>query len=332
MFYIKRWIPMTKLFPIKSFPKRLLVKWIFIFDNIFWFIKRKFGFSPTQIVGVTPSGNTLLKLNRKFPIGDSGFIVELPRDDVIFRSVSRSGSWEIEESEFLARGLKKACQKPNSKTALLDFGANTGLVTLQAMNISKTRNEVFLFEPIPRHASAIRNNLKNLTNIQINEFALSDRNGSAEIFTEKWNQGNTSLINSVVAPKGKIVNNIELRDTAEYCEEFLHGFDSYVIKCDTQGMDPLILSRIPQRIWEKVECAVIEVWALPEIDEVDVKNLLSMWEGFEYASWAPNSNKSITLNEVSKFWLRKSGLENGNLFLSKTARPNAGVASHFRHS
>jgi len=308
---------MTKLFPIKSFPKRLLTKWIFIFDNIFWFIKRKFGFSPTQIVGVTPSGNTLLKLNRKFPIGDSGFIVELPRDDVIFRSVSRSGSWEIEESEFLARGLKKACQEPNSKTALLDIGANTGLVTLQAMNISNTKNEVFLFEPIPRHAEAIRNNLKNLPNIHINEFALSDKNGSAQIFTEKWNQGNTSLINSVVGSKGKIVNEIELRDTMEYCEEFLNGFDNFVIKCDTQGMDSVILSRIPERIWEKVECAVIEIWALPEVNESDVEKLLSMWEGFEYKSWVPDSRKTITLNQISDFWLNKSGNELGNLFLSK---------------
>jgi FkbM family methyltransferase len=311
---------MTRLFPIKSFPKRLLVKWIFIFHNIFWFTKVKFGFSPTQIIGVTPTGNTQLKLNRKFPIGESGFIVELPRDDVIFRSVSRSGSWEIQESEFLARGLKSACQKSNSKTALLDIGANTGLVTLQAMNISKTKNEVFLFEPIPRHASAIRNNLRNLPNVHLNEFALSDRNGFAEIFTEKWNQGNTSLINSVVASKGKIVKKIELRDTVEYCANFLKSFDNYVIKCDTQGMDALILSRIPQRIWENVECAVIEVWAIPEINELDVENLLSMWERFEYVSWAPNSKKTITLDEISEFWLKKSGKEFRNLFLSKSVQ------------
>ena len=121
-----------------------------------------------------------------------------------------------------------------------------------------------------------------------------------------------------VASKGKIVNEIELRDTAEYCADFLSGFDSYVIKCDTQGMDALILSRIPQRIWENVECAVIEVWALPEINELDVEKLLSMWEGFKYVSWEPNSKKTITLDEINQFWLKKSGKELGNLFLSKS--------------
>ena len=290
-----------------------------MFTNIFWFFKHMFGFSAVKIIGVTPSGNTQLKFNKTLPLGDSGFIVELPRDLVIFESVRRSGAWELEESEFLALGLKTACQRTNSKTALLDIGANTGLVALQAMNISKTKNEVFLFEPIPRHASAIRNNLANLPNIHINEFALSDRNGSAEIFTEQWNQGNTSLINSVVAPKEKIINEIKLRDTAEYCLDFLSGFDSYVIKCDTQGMDALILSRIPHRIWENVERAVIEVWAIPEVNEVDVEKLLSMWEGFKYVSWAPNSHANISFTEVSEFWLKKSGKESRNLFLSRTS-------------
>jgi FkbM family methyltransferase len=319
---LRHWIPITRLFPIGSFPKRLLAKWIFIANNIFWFFKHLLGLSPIKIVGITPGGNTQLWLNKMYPLGPKGSIIELPRDQVIFESVSRFGSWEVEESQFLARGLKLSSQKSNSKIALLDIGANTGLVTLQAMNISQTKNEVFLFEPIPRHTLAIRNNLRNLPNIHINEFALSDRNGLAEIFTEKWNQGNTSLINSVIASKGRIVNKIELKDTAEYCSDFLNDFDSYVIKCDTQGMDTVILSRIPQRIWDNVECAVIEVWALPEINELHVEKLLSMWKKFEYISWAPNSKKTITLDEVREIWLKRSGKEYGNLFLSKSVLQN----------
>jgi FkbM family methyltransferase len=325
VFYIKRWIPLTHPFPLKTFPRRLRVKWIFIVDNIFWPVKNKLGISSIKILGETPIGNTQLRLNKTIPLGAPGSVIELPRDTVIFRSVSRQGSWELEESEFLARGLKTVCQQSDSKAALLDIGANTGLVTLQAMNIAHTKNEVFLFEPVSRHAQAIKNNLRNLSNIHINEFALSDKNGSAEIFTEAWNHGNTSLIRDAVKSREKITTEIQLVDTAEYCETFLNGFDSYVIKCDTQGMDALILSRIPQRIWEKVECAVIEVWALPEVNEIDVKNLISMWNGFEYVSWAPNLDKNISLDEVSEFWLKKSGKEFGNLYLSKTSAAAARV-------
>jgi hypothetical protein len=84
-------------------------------------------------------------------------------------------------------------------------------------------------------------------------------------------------------------------------------------------MDALILSRIPHRIWENVERAVIEVWAIPEVNEVDVEKLLSMWEGFKYVSWAPNSHANISFTEVSEFWLKKSGKESRNLFLSRTS-------------
>ena len=134
------------------------------------------------------------------------------------------GTWELDESMFLADGLKRAC-KNTHKVALLDIGANTGLVTLQAMNLSNTSAEVFLFEPVPRHASAIKKNLRNLSNININEFGLSDKNGQAKIFTEATNHGNTSLINSVVPEIGMISTQIQLVETKEYCAKFLNKFD-----------------------------------------------------------------------------------------------------------
>ena len=185
------------------------------------------------------------------------------------------------------------------------------------MNLSKTITEVFLFEPIPRHVSAIERNLRNLPSIHINEFALSNENGQSEIYTQTTNHGNTSLLKSVVPSDELISTTIELVDAAEYCNKFLNGFDNFVIKCDTQGMDALILSRIPNRIWERTEVAIIEVWALPEIREQDVTRLLAMCQNFNYASWTPNSRERIDLDEISEYWLSKSGTFR-NLFLSKT--------------
>lgn len=84
-------------------------------------------------------------------------------------------------------------------------------------------------------------------------------------------------------------------------------------------MDALILSRIPMKIWQTVESAVIEVWALPEVEEIDVHNLLAMWKDFNFISWSSNLTEGgdITLSDVEKFWLSKSRLER-NLFLSKS--------------
>jgi FkbM family methyltransferase len=278
------WFPVPNPYPIRSFPKRLIRRWLDIANSIYAKIGYRLGLLGARIVGVAPNGNTLLQLNKNYPLGSKGTVIELPRDLVIFEYVLKSGVWELDESKFLAHGLKRACRDTH-KVALLDIGANTGLVTLQAMNLSNTSAEVFLFEPVPRHASAIKKNLRNLSNINVNEFGLSDKNGQADIFTQATNHGNTSLLNSVVPEVGMISTQIQLVETTAYFLKFLNNFDRYITKCDTQGMDALILSRIPQSIWKNCVSAVIEVWALDEISKQDVEILLSMFQEFEHVSW-----------------------------------------------
>lgn len=311
----RNWVPVPAPLPIKTFPKRLIEKWLNIAKEIVQLLGVKMGFLGARIIGTTPNGNTLLQLNKNYALGSKGTVLELPMDSVIFETVRNWGSWELEESEFLAGSIRKV--GGGKKAALLDVGANTGLVTLQAMNLAKTSIEVFLFEPIPRHVSAIKHNLRNLPNIHVHEFALSNENGNSEIFTEATNHGNTSLLASVVPSNGLMRTRIKIINTAEYCDSFLVGFDNYVIKCDTQGMDALILSRIPNRIWQDTEAAIIEVWALPEIRQQDVTRLLAMFQNFNYLSWNSNSRKRIDLDEISEYWLSKSGNWR-NLFLSKT--------------
>jgi hypothetical protein len=81
-------------------------------------------------------------------------------------------------------------------------------------------------------------------------------------------------------------------------------------------MDALILSRIPKRVWQNTECAVIEVAALPDINKIDVDDLLLMFNCFEIISWSPNLKQKISLKEISEFWLSRSGSQR-NLFLSR---------------
>ena len=304
-------------FDIKTFFGGLIWKYFLTIRKLPRRFVVKLGFLGAKVIGISSSGNTLVELNKNYALGCKGTVIELPRDKMIYEFIKNRGGWELEDSEFLANGLRKASNQLDADMALLDIGANTGLVTLQALNLANTNNEVFLFEPIPRHVLAIKNNLKKYKNININSFALSDRNEKSVIFTEVLNQGNSSLLKSVVSPIGQIQTEIRLVDTKEYCDTFLTKHDGYIIKCDTQGMDALILSRIPNRIWEKVERAIIEVWALPEISDQDVTNLLLMCQHFKFRSWEPKFQSALELSEIREFWLGKSGNVR-NLYFSKT--------------
>ncbi len=314
---IRNWVPLTAPLPIKTFPNRLIRKLLYVAKNIVSLIGVRMNLLGARSVGTTSIGNTLLQLNKSYALGPKGTVLELPRDLAIFEHVRKWGAWELDESKFLARGLQIACLG-TPKVALLDIGANTGLVTLQTMNLSNTLAEVFLFEPVPRHISAIKNNLRNLSRIHINEFGLSDKSGEATIFSETTNYGNTSLFKSAISDIGMISTQIQLVETTEYCNKLLDNFDRFVIKCDTQGMDALISSRIPEWVWKNCESAIIEVWALDKVDYKDVEALLPIFQEFEYVAWQPNRRKEkLSLSEVGEFWLSKSGAER-KLFLGKS--------------
>ena len=315
---LKSIVPLVNLIPIGSFPRRLLLKQKTVSFFFILFVGRKLGLLGAKRIGTNFNGNALLRLNKVSALGYKGTIIEVPKDQVIYRQISRFGSWELQESKFIANGLLYACNNLKAKTALLDIGAHVGLVTLQAMNLAKTSNDIFLFEPMPNHIYALKSNLSKLSNINLryNNFALSNRNGWSPIYTQTSNRGNSSLVDRVVPSTSRIETQIQLVDNAEYCHNHLNGYEAFVLKSDTQGMDPLILSNIPEIIWEKIICAVIEVWAIPEIKNTDVDTLLSMLGKFSYTSWNFESGNFVSKKNIRDFWLSKTNLQR-NLFLRR---------------
>jgi FkbM family methyltransferase len=299
-----------------TFLERTIQKWWHIWSDGMSLTGVAIGISGARHVGFALNGNALMRLNKKYALGEKGSVIELPQDNLIYKHIKFRGTWELEESKLLACGLIRATHQKNLAVALLDIGANSGLVSLQAMNLANTENSVILFEPIPRHSAAIKWNLKELSNVFIYEFALGHEDGTGTIFTQETNHGNTSLVKSAVPLHNTVSTEINLVDTTKFSLKFLNHFDRYVIKSDTQGMDAVILSRLPQRIWSNCECAIIEVWALPEIEQADVDHLLFMLRTFDFIEWTSAPNNSISLQDVRNFWLSKSG-EERNLHLRK---------------
>jgi hypothetical protein len=100
---------------------------------------------------------------------------------------------------------------------------------------------------------------------------------------------------------------IETVDTEEYFASFKHEFTRFVIKSDTQGMDQVILSRLPAALWRRVERAAVEVWAIPEVESSDVDALIEIWRDFRLVGWEPNFESTVDLAEVRQFWTGKTG-------------------------
>ncbi|NDA82673.1 MAG: FkbM family methyltransferase [Actinobacteria bacterium] len=311
---IKSWFPLVSPLPIATAPLRLLMKWVHI-------VRLLLRIEGAQVIGESPNGNSRLRLRKDCALGAKGTILEIPKDHVIFESVRQFGSWELDESKFLAAGLTniaKTQRNTGESTVLLDIGANSGLVALQAINLAKTSNSLFLFEPVPQYAQAIQKNLSGLPRVEICNFALSDRNDDALMYTEAANHGNTSLYENTVPAINRVKQTIRLVDTAEYFRTNLASFDRYVLKCDTQGMDALILSRVPESVWQKVEAAIIEVTALPQIDVDHVNALLNKLSGFQYVSWHAKKREKMDISEIREFWLSKSE-RHKNLYLWRSA-------------
>jgi len=207
----------------------------------------------------------------------------------------------------------------HSKVALLDIGANVGLVTLGAMNLSKTATDIHLFEPTPIHTFALKHNLRNLEisgDIFVNEFGLSNKSDKIKLYRDLENSGNSSIFNQAVNIQNREVIEVKIESAKQYFESNLISYNSFIVKSDIQGLDAQVLSNFPIEFWNKVNAAVIEVWAFADVKNEDVEDLMTKLLSFENISWDPHFRIKSTLEEIKNFWLSRNNQQR-NLYISK---------------
>jgi len=312
---IKKWIPFTSILPLNTFLIRLKKKNLYILQLIYSII----GLSGARIIGALPNGCFQVRLNKSSILGEKGTILNLPKDNVIFQNVRTYGHWEKHECEFISRALQTAHLSTQSKVALLDIGANVGLVTLGAMNLSKTATDIHLFEPTPIHIFALKHNLKNLKisgDIFVNEHGLSNKSETIKLYRDLGNSGHSSVFNKAVNVQNREEIEVRLESANQYFESNLLNYDSFIVKSDIQGLDAQVLSNFPIEFWKKVKAAVIEVWAFTEVKNEDVEDLITKLDGFQNLSWDPYFRIKPTITEIKKYWLSRNNQQR-NLYISK---------------
>jgi FkbM family methyltransferase len=317
--FIKSWLPIVKLFPVSTFRSRFWIKITRLKCRLFINLMPGARGYAARVADVDHNSQATLVLNRKSPLGKKGTRLHIPIDEGIYQEVREFGSWEIDEVKFLIDAVNRPLLSGANKKIFLDIGANVGLTSRQVLLKSKVKTEAVLVEPIPTHVDAINYNLTDLAktmHLDVHPFALGPENSTSTIFIEGRNNGNSSMIRGVVPIADSESAEIKVVSVVDFAATNLRGSEKIILKCDTQGFDASILARLPKSVWERVDAAVIEIWAIPEIDEEDVSMCLGNWADFTYVHWSGRSFGRVPSNEISEYWLSKS-LETKNLFLRR---------------
>ncbi len=317
-----------KPFPLNTFLVRFYRKIRSLIHNeikdflthIYYVIRAASGIKAARSIAKLESGSEHLELIRSSPLGKKGDVIQIPKDKVIHDYVIKRGKWEFDESEFLAAVLN------NQSVAafLLDIGANSGLITRQTLYLLTEPRRVFMVEPIPLHLESIKFNIQDHTanhSITICPFGLGKVDGTFPIYTEIDNHGNSSFMLEAIPTQGSKRTDVPVKNTEKFTKEFLPSVGALVIKSDLQGLDAIVLSAIPEEIWQRTAGAVVEVWAHEKIDEGDIATLRRAWRCFDEISWSDDRSRFISLNEALDFWLSKD-LGQRNLYLKNNSLPH----------
>ncbi|MBS4027068.1 MAG: FkbM family methyltransferase [Ignavibacteriales bacterium] len=171
----------------------------------------------------------------------SAVVPELLRDDI----------YEADETRLLQSILREG-------DTFVDVGANIGYYSLFAGLLVKEKGRVISFEPEPFNFSYLQKNvsLNNLTNVIMEQKAISDRKGQLRLFLDKTNSGAHHLYNLNDQAEEVIVEAITLD---EYFSPSSQRVD--LIKMDIQGYEPFALKGMENIIRQNPSLKIItEYW------------------------------------------------------------------------
>lgn len=143
----------------------------------------------------------------------------------------------------------------NPSDTVIDVGGNNGYFTVFAGSKARSGN-VFVFEPTPSLAQAIRTNvaLNNLKNVQVEEAAMAESDGHADFFVSKVHNGMHSLIHRHDTDDKISVKKISL---ATFCKERGIKVVDH-LKMDCEGAEYEILLKAPKELLRSIKRISLE--------------------------------------------------------------------------
>jgi len=197
------------------------------------------------------------------PLGTQGDMIAMSLDEMMLPGVLANKFWQIETSQFLAEQGNRC-----GPCVFLDIGANAGLISRQVLVASSQIRHVVCAEPDPVNYSCLVQNLAQFEDVTLVNAGLADADGVNQFYRQKTNAGNYSFNQAAVEGHEHTVTQTRTLAVERFFEQVADELGEFPIlwKSDTQGFDELIVSRTPDRVWDKVRCAVIEVWRIDKPD------------------------------------------------------------------
>ncbi|MDP6978475.1 MAG: FkbM family methyltransferase [Myxococcota bacterium] len=150
-----------------------------------------------------------------------------PADGMITPWLLGKKVWEETETHWLANSIR-----PGDTVA--DIGANIGYYSVVAGRLVGEKGRVVAFEPDPIAASFIRRNveLNGLSNVTVEQKAVSNEPGSIRLFLSEENKGD----HRIYQPEGEARPFVDVE--AVTLDDYFAGTDPpSVVKVDTQGAE-----------------------------------------------------------------------------------------------
>lgn len=168
-------------------------------------------------------------------IAKGASLLTMPRQVLNFNKLA---NWENAIANVTANISSQALAFLPPQGVFIDVGANTGLFTSQVV-LSRPEAKGYLFEPVPEYAQCCEERFKGYNNLNIENLALSDSEGSLTLWMGKDNLG----WNTLVAPKtDSSMTPIQIKAVTfdDYAEAVgINEID--IIKIDVEGAEYLVL-------------------------------------------------------------------------------------------
>ncbi len=251
-----------------------------------------------------------LELTKNTRLGKKGDVLYLPNDTYLAWWLMKYGEIKYPISDFVENKLQD-----NNRYTFIDIGANVGFTSREVFLNNTNIDQIICIEPVKSTFSCLEKNTSAFQKKLLFNFALGQNNSTEEIYIDNANNGNASLVESMMNTskyKSYETEKIEIKSVDDFFKAIADEVNNQglIIKIDTQLYDELIFSLLPDDIIKQTRMVCYELTILngiqgPEFSIEKFENNISSFNTI----WSKELG-TISKEELIKITAREKNIGN----------------------